>query len=292
MVTHHIRRRIGLFVAGVVLLVGVPASPVSADSTYVVLEKDTLSHIAIRTGTSVSDLVEANGLASAHTIKVGQTLVIPDGTPASTAATAVYVVQAGDTLSHIAVRTGTSSRELAELNGLTSVHRIKVGQELLVPASGGISSVGTAHYPKLPDRITGLPERLALVPFFEKWAAANEIPVDLLMAIAWQESGWNNAAVSHKGAVGIGQIMPATGVWIANDLIGQPALDANNPEDNIRMSARFIRWLLDYTGDEQMAIASYYQGPGSVSQGELFGSTESYLANVEVHRQFFLPAQP
>ena len=265
-------------------------SPVaaSAETTYVVQERDTLSHIALRTGVSVSAIVEANGLEDAHRIWVGMTLVIPTGGPtAPNVETTVYVVQPGDTVSEIAVRTGTTSKILAEMNGLSSVHSIRAGQELVVPASGGITSVGTSNYPDLPDRITSRPERVALIPYFEKWAAANDLPVDLLMAIAWQESGWNNEAVSHKGAVGIGQIMPDTGVWVATDLIAQPQLDPTNPEDNIRISARFLRWLLDYTGDETLAIASYYQGPGSVASGELFGSTEQYLANVEVHRPFF-----
>ncbi len=273
---------------GLLLLSPVAAS---AETTYVVQDRDTLSHIALRNGVTVSALVEANGLEDAHRIWVGMTLVIPTtGAAAPSVDTTVYVVQPGDTVSEIAVRTGTTSRALAEMNGLSSIDSIRAGQELVVPASGGITSVGTAAYPDLPDRITSRPERVALIPYFEKWAAANDLPLDLLMAIAWQESGWNNEAVSHKGAVGIGQIMPDTGVWVATDLIGQPQLDPTNPEDNIRISARFLRWLLDYTGDENLAIASYYQGPGSVASGELFASTEQYLANVEVHRPFFARA--
>ncbi|MFT7600623.1 MAG: LysM repeat protein [Acidimicrobiales bacterium] len=270
-------------------LLGAPAPASAEEATYIVRERDTLSHIAVRTGVSVAELVAANGLDNPHDIKVDVALTIPSGGASPAGTTVVYVVQSGDTLSHIAVRTGSSSRELADLNGLSDRHAIRVGQELQVPTSGGISSVGTAKYRSLPDRITSRPERLALVPYFEKWALANGVPVDLLMAVAWQESGWNNEAVSFKGAVGVGQIMPATGVWVATDLIGRPELDPTIPEDNIRMSARFIRWLLDYVEeDENLAIAGYYQGPGSVSQGELFGSTELYVANVQVHRQFFV----
>jgi len=84
--------------------------------------------------------------------------------------------------------------------------------------------------------------------------------------------------------------MPATGVWVATDLIGRPTLDTTNPEDNIRISARYLRWLLDFTGDEELAIASYFQGPGSVSKGELLDATRRYTDNVQIHRQFFLPA--
>lgn len=286
------RTRLVSVIATVFAILAVAPSAAAAEETYVVRERDTLSHIAVRTGVSVAALVEANDLSSAHRIVVGATLVIPGA--ASTATTTdtgvIYVVQSGDTLSEIGVRVGASSRQLAEMNGLADRHTIRVGQKLHVPASGGISSVGTASYPQLPDRIVSRPERMALIGVFEHWAAANELPVDLLMAVAWQESGWNNAAISSKGAVGVGQIMPNTGVWVAADLIGRPELDTTNPEDNIRISARYLRWLLDYTGDETLAIASYYQGPGSVGQGELFESTTSYIENVQIHRQFFRPA--
>ncbi|MEZ5341567.1 MAG: lytic transglycosylase domain-containing protein [Acidimicrobiales bacterium] len=107
------------------------------------------------------------------------------------------------------------------------------------------------------------------------------------MAIAWHESGWRNDVVSHKGAQGIGQIMPEVGVWIASDLIGRPELDASVSEDNIRMSARYVRWLIGYMGDEDLAIAAYYQGPGSVKAGRLYESTERYVASVQAHRPLF-----
>ena len=273
------------------VIVGVVAfsSPVSAheDSSahYVVQPNETLSHIALKTGVTVQELVDANGLTTAHLIRSGQTLDIPGG---AVAATVDYTIQPGDTASEIAVRVGISTRELAEINGLTNVDRIRVGSVIQVPA-GSVATVGTERYPNLPDRIVDNPERLALLGVFEHWAQANDLPVDLLMSVAWQESGWNNAAVSYKGAVGIGQIMPDTGVWVATDLIGRPELDPNNPEDNIRMSARFLRWLLDYTDDETLAVASYFQGPGSVSTGELLDATHRYVDNVMVHRQFFVP---
>lgn len=282
-----------------VLAIGlVLAPPAAAHGAHVVEPGDTLSEIAEATGTSVVGLMAENDLASPHRIRVGQTLVIPhrDGSvaqvpesPASAptpAGTGRYVVQPGDTLSQIAERLGVSTSSLVDTNGLSSPHRIRVGQELIVPG-GGVSS---ATYANLPERIATTPDRLALVPIFERWAAANDIPVDLLMSLAWQESGWNTQAVSHKGAVGVGQIMPATGRWVAADLIGQPDLDTTIAEDNIRISARYLRWLLDYLGSEDLALAGYYQGPGAVRAGIMYDDTVSYIANVQVHRQFFQPS--
>jgi N-acetylmuramoyl-L-alanine amidase len=284
------RRVFGIVVTGAIgftSVLGLSGGPVAADTTYVVRENDTLSHVAVRTGIPVQAIVAANSLSDPNHVRVGQSLVIPD-TVGDRGALVEYAVVAGDTLSEIALHAGISTRELAEINNLTDRHTIRVGRALLVPSGTGFAVGSSGSYSQLPERIVNNPDRLALVGYFEKWAAANEIPVDLLMAIAWQESGWNNAALSYKGARGIGQIMPETGTWVAASLIGHPELDPGLPEDNIRISARYVGWLLERMGDERLAIAAYYQGPGSVSSGPLFSSTELYIENVQVHRQFFV----
>jgi soluble lytic murein transglycosylase-like protein len=274
------------------------AVPALAHETYTVEPGDTLSEIAQQSGTSTRAIMNENGLASPHRIRIGQQLRLPhDGaahaveaasaTPAA-APSSSYTVASGDTIGHIAVRLGVRRADLIAANDLKNPNRIRVGQTLVVP-DGGVAPQAAARYPQLPDRLTGNAERLALVPLFERWSEANDLPVDLVMAVAWQESGWNNAALSHKGAVGIGQIMPATGVWVATDLIGRPNLDASIAEDNIRMSARYLRWLINYLGDEDLALAGYYQGPGAVKAGIMYGSTERYVANVQAQRLFFTP---
>lgn len=291
------RRRMAVvgIVAGSLL---VSVNPVAAHETHVVTSGDTLSEIAEDSGVSLNDLMAENDLSSPDRIRIGQELSIPHGdssvaaaasTPASApaAATSVHVVAAGETLGGIAQRLGVSSADLATANGLSDPNRIREGQELTVPGAAA-SSVAVANYPNLPDRLMAMPERRALIPFFEEWSEANGLPVDLVMAVAWQESGWNSDAVSFKGAVGVGQIMPATGAWVASDLIGRPELDRSNAEDNIRMSARYLRWLIDYLGDEDLALAGYYQGPGAVMAGIMYDDTVQYVANVQVHRQFFI----
>jgi len=294
------RRQVLASALVIVALVGtLLAAPAVAHETYTVEPGDTLSEIAQRAGTSARAIMEENDLASPHRIRVGQQLLLPHGgssnigqalsaTPAAASAS-TYTVAPGDTVGHIALRLGVRRADLVAANELTNPNRIRVGQKLVIPA-GGATRAAADRYRALPDRLTGNVERLALIPIFERWSEANDLPVDLVMAVAWQESGWNNAAVSYKGAVGIGQIMPATGAWLASDLIGRPNLDASIAEDNIRMSARYLRWLLDYLGDEDLALAGYYQGPGAVKAGIMYESTESYVASVQAHRPFFSPS--
>ena len=138
----------------------------------------------------------------------------------------------------------------------------------------------------LPAKLLAHPDRVALRPNFEHWAAHYNVPADLLEALSWVESGWQRTIVSRTGAIGIGQLEPAT-VDHVRALIGIK-LDPTNADDNIRMSARFLRFLLDGTGgDPSQALAAYYQGLRSVRTGQILAETKQYVATVLAFRPFF-----
>jgi soluble lytic murein transglycosylase-like protein len=115
---------------------------------------------------------------------------------------------------------------------------------------------------------------------FERWAGHYGVSPALLEAMCWMESGWQNTVVSSTGAVGIGQLMPDTVDW-ARMTTGL-ALDPHRPDDNIRMSARFLRFLLDNTGDQRTALAAYYQGLRSIREGPLLPDTKNYVEVIQL----------
>ena len=201
---------------------------------------------------------------------------------AAKSADQTYVVRPGDTLSAIAVRFGTTSGAIARANGIANPDLVVIGRRLTIPA--------TASAPQssgLPAKLLAHPERVALRPNFEHWAAHYGVPADLLEALAWLESGWQRTVVSRTGAVGIGQLQPAT-VDHVRLLIGIKTLDPYNADDNIRMSARFLRFLLDRTGgNTSTTLAAYYQGLRSVTTGPLLAETKQYVAAVLALRSFF-----
>jgi len=136
----------GAITAGQTLVVPGGTSPAPAaaapaqsgsGSSVVVAAGDTLSAIAARTGVSTADLIAANHLPADGLITIGQKLLVPSGgsqAPAP-AAPATVTVGAGDTLSAIAQRVGTSVQSLVGLNHLASPDNIQPGQTLQVPAS-------------------------------------------------------------------------------------------------------------------------------------------------------------
>lgn len=203
--------------------------------------------------------------------------------PPSPDATARHLVAPGETLSGIAATRGTSISALAVANGLSDPDHVLAGTTLVVPgrAAGGSGGGGSG----LPARLASSPSRVAYLPVFEAWAAANGIPADLLKAMTWLESGWQNHLVSPTGAVGIGQLMPDT-VDFVELLIGAD-LDPSDPEDNIRMAARYLRWLLHRHATTADALASYYQGPASVARHGTFAETDAYVADVLALRDRF-----
>lgn len=105
------------------------ATPLSSEVEYVVQPGDNLFRIALRFGTTVEAIKEANGLTN-DIIYVGQVLIIP--TPGEVQGVTVYVVQSGDTLFRIALRYGTTVEAIMEANGLSDT-TIYAGQELVIP---------------------------------------------------------------------------------------------------------------------------------------------------------------
>ncbi|HSH22857.1 MAG TPA: LysM peptidoglycan-binding domain-containing protein [Acidimicrobiales bacterium] len=199
-----------------------------------------------------------------------------------------HIVAPGESLSVIAARYGTTVRALAEANGVADVNRIVVGQRLAMPGSGEVSTpagpAGDVDTSRFPAILRASPDRMALVPRFEHWAAVSRVPLDLFMAMTWLESGWQDDVISSAGAIGIGQLMPDTARWMSDTVLRVP-LDPHKADDNIRMSAAYLRWLLDRTGgDPAAALAGYYQGLGAVQSVGVFPSTKVYVANVLAFR--------
>jgi LysM repeat protein len=112
-----------------------PKTPTA--STYTVKAGDTLSKIAAKFGTTYQELAKLNGIANPNKIYPGQVLKLTrsastgNSAPKSAVA-ATYTVKAGDTLSAIAAKFGTTYQKLAALNGIANPNLIYPGQVLKI----------------------------------------------------------------------------------------------------------------------------------------------------------------
>ena len=84
------------------------------------------------------------------------------------------------------------------------------------------------------------------------------IPPDLFEKLVTAESNWNPKAVSHAGAIGLAQLMPATARTLG--------VDPWNPRENLEGGARFLSTQFRRFRTWELALAAYNAGPGAVEQ--------------------------
>lgn len=109
-------------------------------------------------------------------------------------------------------------------------------------------------------------------------AAATGLPENLLHAVIQAESNYNPDAVSHRGALGLMQLMPDTARRYG-------VLDARDPAANVLAGARYLKSLLAmFDADLALALAAYNAGPGAVVRSGRavppFAETRRYVPRV------------
>lgn len=158
-------------------------------------------------------------------------------------------------------RSGLLPSQTAILDG-RAAQQYENSTRLLPPREAGFTVT-----PTYTGRYTGPYLRLA-----QAAAAQHGVPAGLFLRLIEQESGWNAAAVSVKGAIGLAQLMPQT----ARDL----RVDPSDPEQNLEGGARYLRAQFETFGTWQLALAAYNAGPGAVARYRgipPFAETQNYV---------------
>lgn len=117
-----------------------------------------------------------------------------------------------------------------------------------------------------------------LDPHIAKAALRYRIPSALVRAIMHTESNFNPNALSHKGASGLMQLMPAT----ASDMYVKDIFDS---KENIEGGVRYLRVLANmFDGDMVKMVAAYNAGPDAVKKykGQVppYAETQAYVRKV------------
>ncbi|KGB83092.1 MAG: lytic transglycosylase [Confluentimicrobium sp.] len=89
-------------------------------------------------------------------------------------------------------------------------------------------------------------------------ARRHGVPEDLFLRLIQQESGWNPRAKSHKGAIGLAQLMPGTARHLR--------VDPHDPHQNLEGGARYLRQQYDTFRNWRLALAAYNAGPKAVEK--------------------------
>ncbi len=110
---------------------------------------------------------------------------------------------------------------------------------------------------------------LAYQDQIERMARKYDLEPSLIFGVVHTESRMNPQAVSPVGAVGLMQIMPDTGQWIAQKLNWEDFEEQQLklPEKNLELGCWYLRYLLDrFDGDINAVLAGYNAGPNRVAQ--------------------------
>ena len=113
-----------------------------------------------------------------------------------------------------------------------------------------------------------------------KAARFHDIDAALVSAVIKAESDYNPKTVSHKGARGLMQLMPATAARFG-------VRNSFDPEQNIYAGTKYLRWLLDkFDGNADLAVAGYNAGEGNIKKYDgvpPFRETVNYINRIARH---------
>ena len=130
---------------------------------------------------------------------------------------------------------------------------------------------------RLSIRHTALPEheRIALAYSIVREARAQDLEPSLVVSVIEVESAGYHLAVSHVGALGLMQLLPATGKELAekHDVEWHGPDTLFNPEVNVKLGTAYLRQLTDQFGSVSTALAAYNWGPGRIKRRIRRGAT-------------------
>ena len=126
----------------------------------------------------------------------------------------------------------------------------------------------------------------------------NGLEPEWVSAVICAESGFDASASSSKGAIGLMQVMPKTGEWIA-DKLGMGSFDLYRPEDNIKIGCAYLKLLLEQYDSKYLALCAYNAGEGRVDgwlaksstveefRSLLFEETSKYCMKIENYEKIY-----
>ena len=154
-----------------------------------------------------------------------------------------------------------------DTTSFASLRRLLQSSQPSVTAnSSATSSVGAGAIPAAyGDLAAGI----------DQVAVDEGVPASLLAALVWSESSFNPDAQSPAGARGLTQLMPATAAGLG--------VNIDDPADNLRGGARYLRQMLDRFSSTDLALAAYNAGPNAVARANgipNYPETQNYVTRV------------
>jgi membrane-bound lytic murein transglycosylase D len=278
------------------------------DIAYVIQKGDSLSAIARRFKTSVSQLTSLNQISNSHRISIGQRLLLPQDTAAATGLTSAqiaasapasnppargsddsYSVRRGDTLSTIAKRFDVSELNLLQVNNIDHPDRIYPGQKLQLPGQSPSTAQPVVYVPPVEPAVKPLPVPVELAMIEELIPPLN---ADVVMEeddeVAEQEF-----AISLDDTRSIAQ----RNEQVLNDLAADPSDYSVAENNSIEIQAsetlgHYADWLGLVSADIRRINGMSYSTPVVIGRRLVLDFSKISVAEFELkRRQYHLEEQ-
>jgi len=172
-------------------------------------------------------------------------------------------------------------------NGIADASRIYAGQRLTIPGAAAAAPAAGAQ-PAMPASMAeSVARRDAVRQVIVEEAQRFGVPPAFALAVAWQESGWQQDVVSHAGAIGVMQLLPTTAEWVGQAMLGTQ-VDPRDLRQNVRAGVRLLaHYLGRYDGDRSRVLAAYYQGQSALDRNGIYAVSRPYIASIAVLEALF-----
>ncbi|MGB3762837.1 MAG: LysM peptidoglycan-binding domain-containing protein [Ornithinimicrobium sp.] len=248
------------------------ATTTTNPSTVTVRAGDTLSDLATKHGVSLSALQSANPDLDPQRLWVGARVRLP-GDSSSTSTRDRDASSSGQSTKRT---TPYTPKDIGDRHDDTDVD----DTFLHYTYSSAVARSAEANRQYLAA--APAPSTTATKQMIVSTARRHGVDPKLMLALSYQESGWNQRAVSPANAIGTMQVIPTSGEW-ASSLVGRE-LNLLDPQDNITAGTVIMRALQRSADNEGDAIGGYYQGLASVNQHGQFSDTKGYVSSITALR--------
>ena len=149
------------------------------------------------------------------------------------------------------------------------------------------------------QRLTAHPNAQRFDALIDRYAKANALDTALVKAVVAAESGYEPTAISHKGALGLMQVIPETAAryGVGDDKRRTIAQKLFDPATNLRIGTRYLRDLLTLFDDDlDLALAAYNAGEATVHRYDRrvppYPETQDYVKLVTQLYALYKPPPP
>jgi soluble lytic murein transglycosylase-like protein len=166
------------------------------------------------------------------------------------------------------------------------------------PEAAAMTPLDAVREHAIWKRIDGHPNVARFQPLVTRNARDNGLDPYLVQAVIAVESGYDPRAVSEKGAVGLMQIMPATGerYGVTGDAKRSVADKLKEPSINVRVGTRYLKDLMErFDDDLKLVLAAYNAGEGVVDRYNgipPYAETRDYVKLVSQMHEALKPPPP